>query len=289
MSWRPPRESWRWWVIEGSRSSLQAAPVYRERGIVQVVPTGTSQRLATVSPWTFPLVASEEAQGKLLAAHLRKVGRKRVTLFVQDDEYGRGILETLRNELKGTEVEILEDVTHASTSDFDLLVRSVLSRVPAPDALVLITQGSLALPIVTRAWKRDSTLLILGTDAANSGARALRALAPAPDLLALATYWLPDTTDAKTRVFLQDYRDSRVPGEPQWYHAALYDAVGLLNAAASSAGNNPTAVREWLLSLGHSRPPYPGVLGLIDFTGEHPIRARLVRPSATGWELVSGE
>ncbi|MBC8087045.1 MAG: hypothetical protein H7Z40_07240 [Phycisphaerae bacterium] len=177
-------------------------------------------------------------------------------------------------------------MTHTPESDFDLLIRSVLSHVPAPDALVLITQGPLAATIARLSWLRDSSLLIVGADAASTAAPDLRALAPEPKQVALATYWLADTKHAPTQVFLRDFRNSQIGGEAQWYHAALYDAVGLLNAAAASAGNSPSGVRDWLRSLGRSRPPYDGVLGNIDFTGAHPIAARLVRPTANGWELV---
>lgn len=270
---------------ESSRFSLQAAPLYRQRGVVQIVPTGTSSKLSSVSPWTFPLVASDSSQGELLARQLLKMQRKRITLFVQDDEYGRGVANSLKKGLQGSEAIVLEDVTHTPDSDFDLLVRSALSHVPAPDALVLITQGLQASAIAQLSWKRDSSLLILGSDATSSGAATLRSIAPSPAHVALVTYWLPDTTNRETQVFLRDFRRSQIDGEPQWYHAALYDAVGLLSAAAASAGSRPSAVREWLLSLGRTRPPYQGVMGGIDFTGEHPIAARLMRPNATGWEL----
>lgn len=271
---------------ESSRSALQTAPLYREREVVQIVPTGTSSKLALVSPWTFPLVASDASQGAMLAHHIAGTGRKHVTLFVQDDEYGRGIVKSIKNGLGSTDVLIVDNVMHTLLSDLPLLVRSTLTRQPKPDVMVLIAQGGVAVSVARLAWTRDSSILILGSDAAISGATELRALAPAPDKLALATYWLPDSTNQVTQTFLRDYKASKLGGEPQWNHAALYDAVGLLNAAALEVGSNPSAVRDWLLSLGRNRPVYKGVLGDIDFTGKHAIAARLIRPSATGWELV---
>lgn len=271
---------------ESSRTALQAATVYRENEVVQVAPTVTSAQLATVSPWTFPLVAPDSAQGELLARELIASGHTRVTFFVQDDEYGRGIVKALKRALRGSAVQILENVSHTPDSDSDLLVRSVLSHVPSADAIVLVTQGAYAARLARLLWKGDSTLLIMGSDAATGGATELRAAAPTPNQLMLATYWVPDTTSAVTRAFLRDFRESKLPGEPQWYHAAIYDAVGLLNAAAADVGFRSSAIRSWLLSLGKSRPAYAGVLGAIDFTGQHVIPAKLVRPSATGWELV---
>lgn len=271
---------------ESSRYALQAAPVYRERGIVQIVPTGTSGELATVSPWTFPLVASDASQGVLLAQYLVGTGRKRLTLFVQDDEYGRGIVNSVKGALSGTDVRILDNVMHTPDSDFELLVRSVLGHDPKPDALMLITQGPTAAKVAELVWKRDSTLLLLGTDAASTASSALRTLVPTNGQIALATYWLPDSSNKQTQEFLHDFEASHLPGGPQWHHAALYDAVGLLNSAVADVGTNPNAIRSWMLSLGKSRPAYQGVLGPIDFTGKHAIAARLVRPSANGWELV---
>lgn len=271
---------------ESSRSTLQAAPLYRERGVVEIVPTGTSRKLATVSPWTFPLVASDSTQGLVLGRQLIVSGRKHITLFVQDDEYGRGIVKSMMNALVGSDVSIVEDVMHTPRSDLGLLVRSMLSHVPRPDGLVLITQGGIALNVARLLWAQDPTLLLLGSDATISHANQLRLLAPAPDRLMLTTYWFPDSTKVATQAFLRDFRASRLEVEPQWYHAALYDAVGLLNTAAAEVGGNPKAVRDYLLSLGRNRPPYQGVLGAIDFTGKRAIPALLIRPSSTGWELV---
>ena len=271
---------------ESSRSALQAAPLYRERGVVEIVPTGTSRKLASVSPWTFPLVASDSTQGLVLGRQLIVSGRKRITLFVQDDEYGRGIVASIQNALVGSDVSIVENVMHTPRSDLGLLVRSMLSHVPKPDGLVLITQGDIALKVARLLWAQDPTLILLGSDAAISDANELRRLAPTSDRLMLTTYWFPASTNAATQAFLRDFRASRLGGEPQWNHAALYDAVGLLNTAAAAVGGNPNAVRDYLLSLGRSRPPYQGVLGAIDFTGKRAIPALLIRPSSTGWELV---
>jgi ABC-type branched-subunit amino acid transport system substrate-binding protein len=271
---------------ESSRYALQAAPVYEAREVVEIVPTGTSRKLATVSPWTFPLVASDSSQGKLLADRIVASGRKRVTLLVQDDEYGRGIVMAMRAVLDRSDVQVLENVVHTPRSDFALLVRSILAHSPAPDALVLITQGGIAIDVARNAWRQDSTLMIIGSDATISGATTLRALAPGPDRLALATYWVPDSSDALTQEFFRDYREAQLEGEPQWHHAALYDAVGLLNAAIKETGGGSMDVRRFMLSLGRNRAAYRGVLGEIDFTGEHAIPARLIRPTATGWEPV---
>jgi ABC-type branched-subunit amino acid transport system substrate-binding protein len=272
---------------ESSRTALLAAPVYGKHGVVQIVPTGTSTRLTGVSPWTFALVASDSSQGELLARQLIATHSRYVTLFVQDDEYGRGVVAALQRAIAGHDIQILDNVVQTQDSDHELLVRSVLNHTPAPDALVLITQGGIAVRVATLAWARQPSLLILGSDAVSTEAAALRTLAPAPDRLAFVTYWLPDSTQAATRAFLREYQSSGTPPEEaQWYHAAIYDAVGLLNAAMAEAGNSPGAVRGWLLSLGRSHAAYKGVLGAIDFTGQHAIPARLIRPSPSGWEPV---
>ena len=272
---------------ESSRSALWAAPVYAKRGVVQIVPTGTSARLATVTPWTFALVASDSSQGELLAQQLKATNTKNVTLFVQDDEYGRGVVQALKRAIAGHDIQILDNVAQTQDSDYDLLVRSVLQHAPAPEALVLVTQGAIATQIAKLAWAKRPALLILGADAANTEAETLRALAPSPDKLALVTYWFPDTAAAATKEFLHDFQGAANGGiTPQWNQAALYDAVGLLSAATVEAGSNPKAIRRWLQSLGRSRKAYQGVLGAIDFTGEHAVPARMIRPSGNGWQLV---
>ena len=57
----------------------------------------------------------------------------------------------------------------------------------------------------------------------------------------------------------------------------IHDALTLAATARRAGKDNPGQIRLWLLSLGVTRPPFPGVAGPIDFRGDRPRPFRLGR------------
>jgi ABC-type branched-subunit amino acid transport system substrate-binding protein len=67
--------------------------------------------------------------------------------------------------------------------------------------------------------------------------------------------------------------------------ALIYDAVKLLARAVAVVGDDPAAVRDYLLSLGRSRSRYVGVTGPIAF-GDAAGPPRLVMGMVRGRSVV---
>jgi len=93
-----------------SRGSLAAAPVYQEAHIPLLVPTGTSRRLRTVSPWVFMMAPDDSAEAEFIAAFA--VGTLRthaVAVFYENDDYGIGLRDGLRRSLGVRGVQVIAE------------------------------------------------------------------------------------------------------------------------------------------------------------------------------------
>jgi ABC-type branched-subunit amino acid transport system substrate-binding protein len=98
------------------------------------------------------------------------------------------------------------------------------------------------------------------------------------DSIYLVAFWTPDSPDSVSRAFADRFR-KLTGGEPTSAAAMSHDALMLTVRAIRDVGANPRAIRDYLLSLGKSRPPYRGVTGPITFLPDRPARLHMVRVS----------
>src|SRR5690606_24327043 len=63
-----------------------------------------------------------------------------------------------------------------------------------------------------------------------------------------------------------------------------YDAIGVIRAAVGDGARQGSEIRDYLLTLGHTRPPYRGVTGRIQFDEHRTLQRpwRLARVTADG-------
>jgi ABC-type branched-subunit amino acid transport system substrate-binding protein len=267
----------------GSRGSLVAAAVYNEAKVPQVVPTSTSRLLATAGPWTFQLPPNDSVEGAFIGAFAATALRaRRVIVFYVNDEYGAGLRDGVVAELGRRNVAVLGQVSFENASDFPTLVAAALRR-GVPDALVVAGRQVDTGKIAKAAWRMAPGLRVVAGD----GALVLPALAdaagPAADSIYGVAFWLADAPDSLSRAFVARFR--RLAGrEPQSAEAMTHDALQLLVTAARTVGPNRAAVRDYLSSLGHARPPFLGVTGPISFVRDQ--APRLVMARLHGHSLV---
>jgi ABC-type branched-subunit amino acid transport system substrate-binding protein len=271
----------------GSRGSLAAAPVYNDASIVHLVPTGTSRLLAGAGPWTLVMVPNDSVEGTFIAAFVREVLRARtVALFYVSDEYGVGLRDGVRAAL-GPGVQVVRDQRYDLDSDLGVLVDATL-RGGAPDVAIVAGRaaaaGDLTRHLIAR---RAPTRVVVGDGAVVLPDLPVRAGPGAAGRLFAATFWLPTGRDSATRRFDAAVR-MRFLREATASDALIYDAVRLLADAVAMVGDNPAAVRTYLLSLGRSRPRFRGVTGEIGF-GEGAGPPRLVMGVLRGQSLVPVE
>jgi len=248
----------------GSRGSLAAAPVYNQAGIPQIVPTSTSRLLRDAGPWTFQLPPDDSVEGTFMARFaVERLHARRVTLFYINDEYGIGLRDGVTTELHARGVVVLDRVAFDTKSDLATLVAAALQAGP-PDVVIVAGRQHETGHIARAVWRRRPGTRILAGD----GALVLPAVAddagPAADSIYVVAFWLADATDSLSRAFIARFRRLN-GGTPQSAAAMNHDALMLLVRAIREVGPDRRAVRDYLRSLGGSRPPYLGITGPITF------------------------
>ena len=249
----------------GSRGTLVTAPIYGEAGIPLVVPTATSVRLWEVSEWVFPLAPTDSVEAAFLGeVAVDGLKASRVALYFVNSAYGTGIRTELRRWLGERGLAMVDEVPYVAESDLETLVEASVRR-SHPDLAVLVGRRVDVAQLAQLLHEQDPGMRMLAADGAYDDlAELISATGPAIDSLYFTTFWVPDTTVAIQREFVRRYR-FETGREPSAFEAMRYDAIMVLAEAIRQVGPDRGAIRDWLASLGRSRPPYHGVTGDIAF------------------------
>jgi branched-chain amino acid transport system substrate-binding protein len=272
----------------GSRETLLGAPVYNRAGIPNIVPTSTSRRLAEMGPWTFRLAPNDSVEGDALAAFAVDSLRARTaTIFYFSDEYGVGLRDGVLAGLTRRGARVLDQVSVglgscpplAPRDDFAAVVGASLRRA-MPEVVILAgrrVDGGCVMRIVDSA---NPAVPFLAGDGIEAGSRQLREIAGvALGRLHSVVFWRADPADSATQEFRERFRRT-VGRDPDDTDAMIYDAFMLLGQAVREVGRDRAAIRQWLESLGQSRPPWHGLTGPVSFQEERRGVIHLIHSAA---------
>jgi len=258
-----------------SRGSLFAAPVYDEAHIPLVVPTATSRRLRTVSPWVFMMSPDDSLEANFIAAFARESLHTRgFAIFYESDEYGIGLRDGLRSAFAalGLGPRVEEPIALPCGSP-EAAEASILRATASPIDLVVIAGRTRdAACLGRRLSERVRSIRIIGGDAVEYDSTFDRRFGSSPAPFYAVAVWHAGVTDSASVDFARAFR--RIVGAtPQASHALVFDAVMMLAEATHAVGTRPEAVRRYLADLGARRPPYHGVTGAVAFgsTARRPL------------------
>lgn len=275
-----------------SRGTLAAAPVYDEARIPLLVPTATSRRLRTISPWVFMLAPDDSAEAEFIATFVVQTLRTRTAaVFYDNDEYGVGLRDFLRTALaaRGAGVLFEAPIAEAPIGSFcdaghqsaeASLVRA-MPRDRPPGVVIIAGRTPQAACIGRRVHERIAQTPIIGTDAVEPDSGFVRTIGPAASHFYVVAFWYPGIVGDSSAAFTRAYE--RVTGTtPHPGHAMLFDALSLVETAIRDVGGNRDAIRRYLAELGVSRPAYQGITGAIAFgSAPRPLYMLRVAPFLT--------
>lgn len=260
-----------------SRGTLLTAPIYSDAGIPLVVPTATSSRLWEVGGWVFPMAPTDSAEGEFLGqVAVDGLKATRIAVYFVNSAYGTGIRGQLDRWFASRGLVPVDEVPYVTGADLETLVEASVRR-SRPDLAILVGRRVEVARIAALLFELDPSIRLLAADGAYDQLAELIAEAgPAADSLYLTTFWVADTTVPVQLDFIRRYR-LETGRDPTAFEAMRYDAVMVLAQAIREAGPDRVRVRDWLHSLGGSRPPYNGVTGDISFRRDAPRPLILVR------------
>jgi ABC-type branched-subunit amino acid transport system substrate-binding protein len=259
-----------------SNAALAVAPMVNAAALPEIIPNATSRRLDQAGPWVFRLVGNDSAEGAFLVRQvLARRPLRRVLILYVNDEYGQGLRTGVHQALQLAGLTPTAELPVGLDSDFELLLRNEFAQ-RRPDVIV----GAFRNPEFARAAgaliRLHSRIPVFVGDGA-FGPEALRgAVGPIPFEVYGVTFWLRTDADSAGSVFIDRFQ--RMSHKwPRSEDALIHDALTLAATARREGKDDPRRIRLWLLSLGVTRPPFPGAAGPIDFRADHPRPFRLGR------------
>lgn len=259
-----------------SAASLAASQVYNQNEIVQLSPTASAVVYSRAGPYSFRLVPPDDQQGRFLAEVVRDsvAADARVALLYVNDEYGRGLrssfLDAWESVSDGRPLAL--DLPHAADEHLGPEVRDHLVEATIaadPDVLLWLGRATPLDTVLPPLRASLGAVPIIASDGTIAGARM-----PNPDgrwtgLRYVDFVDLSATPEART--FVRSYQE-RFGIEPTSGDALTYDAMGLLLEALRNGARTGPDARDYLLSLGRTRPPYQGVTGEVRFDAEGDVQ-----------------
>lgn len=273
-----------------SSSSLAAAPIYNESRIVQLSPQSSAVAYSDAGPFSYRLVPPDDRQGQFIADALNAMeGADRIVVLYVNDDYGRGLRSSLLAALGEDGPVVVAEVPHLEVSkvgveDLELARRIVVEA--RPDVVVWLGRALVLeqyLPILLSA---APTAQIIGGDA----------LAPIERHAEANPMWhdisFVDFVDVDGGDDMRDFRrrfEARYGRRVSSTDALTYDAMRLLLEAVREGATSGPAIRDYLDSLGRSRPAHAGITGPIRFDDNGDVSRSYVLRRVTGEDHRGGE
>lgn len=272
-----------------SGTTLAAADIYNtgRRPVVEISPSASSPDLSGAGRYTFRVCATDLVHGGVLARFaIQQLGARRAEVIYLNDDYGRGILITFREEFTRLGGTILDaDPVLPTTDDLGPYLEQIQRD---GDAQVLMIAGdrATAQKVLRQARARGISLPIIGGD----GLAGIQSEGAVAEGIHITSNYLPDQPGAANAAFLRAYATVSGGAPPDHRGAGAYDAIHIIADAIRDAGTGRAAIRDALARLGKDRPPYDGVTGRITFDdkGDVPNKSVIVGVVHGGQIVMAG-
>lgn len=245
-----------------SATSLAASQIYNRERLPQIAPTTTAPLYGSAGPYSFRLVPDDTRQGAFIAGIAAKAGGRVMIVYVNDD-YGRALRVAVRDELRRREVAVVDEVPYLEQRDTGAVAvpaAAVLAR--RPDQLLWLGRSAQLAALLAVVHAQLPRLRVLGGD----GVEAARVYA-SPDRfpgVRFVRFIDPESREPRLQEFRARFHAAS--GREATAEAVLsYDAVLLVEGALRSGARSREEVREYLRSLGRTRPAFQGLSGSIVF------------------------
>jgi branched-chain amino acid transport system substrate-binding protein len=246
-----------------SGTMMAAARVY-DGHLPAVATSATSPSLSGISRWAFRVIPSDSLNGRSIAAHMNKLGKKRAVVLYENNSYGRGLAESFRREFAG-EIVGMDPVSDQKGEDLEPFVTWLKQK--QVDLVFVAGTAVSGQAFVAEARKQQITAALAG----GNGWAVLVA-----DPLAEGAY-LPTAFNARdprpeVQAFVTAYQ-KKYGDVPNAYAALAYDATKLVAQAVNKVGPNRARIRDYLANLAE---PYIGVTGAISFSASGDPKDKLM-------------
>jgi branched-chain amino acid transport system substrate-binding protein len=245
--------------------------------VVAISPTGTSPTLSNRSKWLFRVCPSDVQSSRAVAQFLLdSMKATRASIIYRNDAYGKDWTTSFSDayragngSVKGTIVQ--RDPYLQNVTPWDAYAGYIKQL--KPDVLLFPGSQEDALLALRALRTVGVSIPFIGGDAV-SGLEANAAEFPS---VRYTAFFLPrSVTTREARAFVDAYT-KKFKEEPDQRAALGYDAAMLIGRGAIEVGPGRAAIRDYVESVGKTRPPMAGAAGPIAFDDRHdPVNKSVV-------------
>jgi branched-chain amino acid transport system substrate-binding protein len=245
-----------------SSSSMAAAPIVDDAGLVLLSPTASHPNYAGMSKFAFSIMGRQDGEAPFFSTFLLKKfsGAKNIGIIWVNSDWGKAAHDNLVTQAKKDGLNIVTDVNYlADEKDFSSAIAKM--RRENPDHVVIMDQGlvpTIINQIAQSGWK-DVKITTLGP---GTSQQILNLSGKNAEGLLLTTPFLVDPKNKQATEWADKF--TKIAGFfPTVHPACAYDTAYLLEAAIKKAGANLTreSIRENLQNLND----FVGLTGPIKF------------------------
>ena len=233
--------------------------------------TSTSPKLSGASPVFLRNTANDSDTTSVMAEYISE-NFSNVAIIAQNSSFAEGYSTEIIPKLQDSGVEIVvEEYFNEGTTDF----KTVLQKVKDSEATALlnIAGGPTEAALINKqAFELGLDIQIFGTD--HFVGDEFKEIAQNSAEGSIIVQLSNDETIPETKEFLEMYREA-YDREPVLgaYAPAAWDRMNILKMAIEEAGEDPVAVRDYIIDMGQ----YMGAAGATDFfeTGDSSQKPKL--------------
>jgi branched-chain amino acid transport system substrate-binding protein len=242
---------------------------YNRKGVLQFSPGSTNVKVCVGSPWTFRNLYRDDFQGQLLARYSKEtLGAKTAAVFYDNDDYGKGLMQSCKEEAAKIGLELLEPISYVRerTQDFKPLVEQVKDK--APDVIIVCGLYNEAALIAKSRTDIGLDAPILGGDGVMNE-KFIELGGKSAEGCYVFTPFLFEVVqdDPKAKAFQESFL-KKYGKAPDTWAALTYDAVGMALEAVAKVGTDRTKIRDHMAAIQSADKAYVGVTGKTFFDKE---------------------
>ena len=269
-----------------SSSCMASAPIYQEKGLVQISPSASHPDFAKMGDYMFGVVGRQDDEGPFMAKYMAKkyIGAESVGVIFMNNDWGVVTSENFKQacEESGVTVTATESFIEGE-KDFNAVISKV--RQTDPDALCLITQYNEAAIISKQVKQAGWDVQIMGAGAMYSDQLIQLGGADVEGLIAESPFIIEES-DPKAMEFAREF-EKRAGFKPNIQAASAYDTALLVADAIGRAEEvSRSAVRDALAATDN----FMGITGPITFTEDGDVhrKYRVMAIQDGKWVALTG-
>ncbi len=258
-----------------SSCTLAAAPIFNDGGLVTLSPDSSSPKVTDAGDWIFRIKDSDTMLAYGAVCSAADDGHTKLFICYENNDFGMGCLEQgqLAAEAKGIEIVGSESWLTGEQTDFSTIVAN--AKASEADAIFFGADYNESGLFMKQYREAGGEAEFYGTDGLFTDAVIQVGGDASEGLNALTSFHESDPAQA-VQDFIKEWNEAY--GEnPTIFQAEGYDAAMILLEAIKNAGEDRTAIRDYMSTM-----KYQGVIGDCTFDENGDVHIPLKRVYVEG-------